>query len=249
MKSSSRLVAAGLVLLTLVPWEGVCRLGEVNPKLLPAPSVIIKAGFADWPAAWLATQVTLIEVLLGTLLAIICGVAISFALWIAKTFGKAVMPLLVISQTIPVVAIAPLLIIWFGFGMTSKILLVALFGVFPIIVAFTKGLAAPSRDQIDVARSLGASPAWIFAHLRMPAALGDFMTGLRIAVTYGPATAATAEFVGAENGLGIYLLTAQGSFRTELVFFGAGILTLMTLTAYLLVVLAERVLIPWKKAK
>lgn len=249
MKSSSRLVAAGLVLLTLVLWEGVCRLGEVNPKLLPAPSVIIKAGVADWPAAWLATQVTLIEVLLGTLLAIICGVAISFALWRAKTFGKTVMPLLVISQTIPVVAIAPLLIIWFGFGMTSKILLVALFGVFPIIVAFTKGLAAPSRDQIDVARSLGASPAWIFAHLRMAAALGDFMTGLRIAVTYGPATAATAEFVGAENGLGIYLLTAQGSFRTELVFFGAGILTLMTLAAYLLVVLAERVLIPWKKAK
>ena len=249
MKSSSRLVAAGLVLLTLALWEGVCRLGEVNPKLLPAPSVIIKAGVADWPAASLATQVTLIEVLAGTLLAIVCGVAISFALWRAKTFGKAVMPLLVISQTIPVVAIAPLLIIWFGFGMTSKILLVALFGVFPIIVAFTKGLAAPSRDQIDVARSLGASPSWIFSHLRMPAALGDFMTGLRIAVTYGPATAATAEFVGAENGLGIYLLTAQGSFRTELVFFGAGILTLMTLAAYLLVVLAERVLIPWKKAK
>ena len=249
MKSSSRLVAAGLVLLTLVLWEGVCRLGEVNPKLLPAPSVIIKAGIADWPAASLATQITLIEVLAGTLLAIICGVAISFVLWRAKTFGKAVMPLLVISQTIPVVAIAPLLIIWFGFGMTSKILLVALFGVFPIIVAFTKGLAAPSRDQIDVARSLGASPAWIFTHLRMPAALGDFMTGLRIAVTYGPATAATAEFVGAENGLGIYLLTAQGSFRTELVFFGAGILTLMTLAAYLLVGLAERVLIPWKKAK
>ena len=249
MKSSSRLVAAGLVLLTLVLWEEVCRLGEVNPKLLPAPSVIIKAGIADWPAASLATQITLIEVLAGTLLAIICGVAISFALWRAKTFGKAVMPLLVISQTIPVVAIAPLLIIWFGFGMTSKILLVALFGVFPIIVAFTKGLAAPSRDQIDVARSLGASPSWIFSHLRMPAALGDFMTGLRIAVTYGPATAATAEFVGAENGLGIYLLTAQGSFRTELVFFGAGILTLMTLAAYLLVVLAERVLIPWKKAK
>ena len=249
MKSSSRLVAAGLVLLTLVLWEGVCRLGEVNPKLLPAPSVIIKAGIADWPAASLATQITLIEVLAGTLLAIICGVAISFVLWRAKTFGKAVMPLLVISQTIPVVAIAPLLILRFGFGMTSKILLVALFGVFPIIVAFTKGLAAPSRDQIDVARSLGASPAWIFTHLRMPAALGDFMTGLRIAVTYGPATAATAEFVGAENGLGIYLLTAQGSFRTELVFFGAGILTLMTLAAYLLVGLAERVLIPWKKAK
>ena len=249
MKSSSRLVAAGLVLLSLLLWEGVCRLGTVNPKLLPAPTVIIKAGVADWPAAWLATQVTLIEVLAGTLLAIVCGVAISFALWRAKAFGKAVMPLLVISQTIPVVAIAPLLIIWFGFGITSKILLVALFGVFPIIVAFTKGLAAPSRDQIDVARSLGASPAWIFSHLRMPAALGDFITGLRIAVTYGPATAATAEFVGAENGLGIYLLTAQGSFRTELVFFGAGILTLMTLAAYLLVGLAERILIPWKKAK
>ena len=249
MKHSSRLVAAGLVLLTLALWEGVCRLGQVNPKLLPAPSVIIKAGIADWPAASLATQVTLIEVLAGTSLAIISGIAISFALWRAKTFGKAVMPLLVISQTIPVVAIAPLLIIWFGFSMTSKILLVALFGVFPLIVAFTKGLSAPSRDQIDVARSLGASPAWIFAHLRMPAALGDFMTGLRIAVTYGPATAATAEFVGAENGLGIYLLTAQGSFRTELVFFGAAILTLMTIAAYLLVELAEHILIPWKKAK
>lgn len=249
MKNHSRLVAVGLVLLSLALWEAICRLGQVNPKLLPAPSVIFRAGIEDWPAASLATQVTLIEVLAGTWLAIICGVVISFLLWSAKTFGKAVMPLLVISQTIPIVAIAPLLIIWFGFGATSKILLVALFGIFPIIVAFSKGLTAPSRDQIDVARSLGASPAWIFSHLRMPAALGDFMTGLRIAVTYGPATAATAEFVGAENGLGIYLLTAQGSFRTELVFFGAGILTLMTLAAYLLVELAERVLIPWKKAK
>lgn len=249
MKNHSRLVAVGLVLLSLALWEAICRLGQVNPKLLPAPSVIFGAGIEDWPAASLATQVTLIEVLAGTSLAIICGVVISFLLWSAKTFGKAVMPLLVISQTIPIVAIAPLLIIWFGFGATSKILLVALFGIFPIIVAFSKGLAAPSRDQIDVARSLGASPTWIFIHLRMPAAMGDFMTGLRIAVTYGPATAATAEFVGAENGLGIYLLTAQGSFRTELVFFGAGILTLMTLAAYLLVELAERVLIPWKKAK
>lgn len=249
MKNHSRLVAVGLVLLSLALWEAICRLGQVNPKLLPAPSVIFRAGIEDWPAASLATQVTLIEVLAGTSLAIICGVVISFLLWSAKTFGKAVMPLLVISQTIPIVAIAPLLIIWFGFGATSKILLVALFGFFPIIVAFSKGLTAPSRDQIDVARSLGASPAWIFSHLRMPAALGDFMTGLRIAVTYGPATAATAEFVGAENGLGIYLLTAQGSFRTELVFFGAGILTLMTLAAYLLVELAELVLIPWKKAK
>lgn len=249
MKNHSRLVAVGLVLLSLALWEAICRLGQVNPKLLPAPSVIFRAGIEDWPAASLATQVTLIEVLAGTSLAITCGVVISFLLWSAKTFGKAVMPLLVISQTIPIVAIAPLLIIWFGFGATSKILLVALFGIFPIIVAFSKGLTAPSRDQIDVARSLGASPAWIFSHLRMPASLGDFMTGLRIAVTYGPATAATAEFVGAENGLGIYLLTAQGSFRTELVFFGAGILTLMTLAAYLLVELAERVLIPWKKAK
>ena len=249
MKNHSRLVAVGLVLLSLALWEAICRLGQVNPKLLPAPSVIFRAGIEDWPAASLATQVTLIEVLAGTSLAIICGVVISFLLWSAKTFGKAVMPLLVISQTIPIVAIAPLLIIWFGFGATSKILLVALFGIFPISVAFSKGLTAPSRDQIDVARSLGASPAWIFSHLRMPAALGDFMTGLRIAVTYGPATAATAEFVGAENGLGIYLLTAQGSFRTELVFFGAGILTLMTLAAYLLVELAELVLIPWKKAK
>ena len=249
MKNHSRLVAVGLVLLSLALWEAICRLGQVNPKLLPAPSVIFRAGIEDWPAASLATQVTLIEVLAGTSLAIICGVVISFLLWSAKIFGKAVMPLLVISQTIPIVAIAPLLIIWFGFGATSKILLVALFGIFPIIVAFSKGLAAPSRDQIDVARSLGASPTWIFIHLRMPAAMGDFMTGLRIAVTYGPATAATAEFVGAENGLGIYLLTAQGSFRTELVFFGAGILTLMTLAAYLLVELAERVLIPWKKAK
>ena len=249
MKNHSRLVAVGLILLSLALWEAICRLGQVNPKLLPAPSVIFRAGIEDWPAASLATQVTLLEVLAGTSLAIICGVVISFLLWSAKTFGKAVMPLLVISQTIPIVAIAPLLIIWFGFGATSKILLVALFGIFPIIVAFSKGLTAPSRDQIDVARSLGASPAWIFSHLRMPAALGDFMTGLRIAVTYGPATAATAEFVGAENGLGIYLLTAQGSFRTELVFFGAGILTLMTLAAYLLVELAELVLIPWKKAK
>lgn len=234
------------VVLLLCAWEVAVRAFNVNERLMPAPSTIIHAGFDDAPNVWEATKITALEVGLGTVLALVCGVSLAFIIFAIRPIGRVAIPVLIISQTIPVVAIAPLLIIWFGFGITSKVLLVGLFGLFPIVVPLARGLASPSRDQIDVATTLGASKWWILTHVRMPAAAAVFMSGLRITVTYGPATAATAEFVGARNGLGIYLLTAQSSFRTELVFVGAAVLTAMTLVLYGVVALAERIAFPWK---
>lgn len=237
------LLVAGL----LVVWELFAQLLRLRVQLLPAPSRIVRAGLADLPNLLAAAKVTASETLLGMTLAIVMGVSGAYLLWLLTGLARAATPLLVISQTVPMIAMAPLLIVWFGFDPVAKVLLVGLFGFFPIIVALGRGLSMPSGDQLDVATTLGASRWWILLHVRTPAAARQFMSGLRIAVTYAPATAATAEFVGARQGLGIYLLSAQSSFRTDLVFVGAFALTMMTLLLYLLVALAEWLVLPWQR--
>lgn len=237
----------GLVVGLLVVWEAVVRMCELRVQTLPAPSRIVRAGLADWPNVLAAARVTAAETLLGMVLAIVVGVSGAYLLWLLPSLSRAATPLLVVSQTVPMIAMAPLLIIWFGFDPVAKVLLVGLFGFFPIIVALGRGLALPTGDQLDVATTLGASRWWILLHVRTPAAARQFMSGLRIAVTYAPATAATAEFVGARQGLGIYLLSAQSSFRTDLVFVGAFVLTMMTLVAYLVVALADWFFFSWQR--
>ena len=240
--------SVGPAVLVLVAWELVVRLAHVRLQILPAPSVIVRSGMADLPDLLAATKVTAAEVALGLGVAIAVGVLGAYLLWLLPRFGRAASPLLVMSQTVPMIAIAPLMVIWFGFDATAKVLLVALFGFFPIIIALSRGLSAPNQEQVDVAATLGASKWWILLHLRTPAAARQLMSGLRIAVTYAPATAATAEFVGARQGLGIYLLSAQASFHTDLVFVGAFALTVMTLLLYLAVAGCERLLVPWQRA-
>lgn len=225
----------GLIALTLLLWELIVKLVEVPLRILPAPSRIVSAAIADLPNLLHATAVTAGETIAGFLLAVGSAVAISVLLWLFPLLYRAANPLLIISQTIPIIAIAPLMVIWFGFDASSKVLLVALFAFFPITVSLQRGLQSVTQEQVDVATSLGASRFWILTRLRSRAALPSFITGIRIAVTYAPATAATAEFVGARRGVGIYLLSAQASYRTDLVFAGAIMLTLLTLTLWLIV--------------
>ncbi|MDO5026169.1 MAG: ABC transporter permease [Trueperella sp.] len=230
----------GLIALTLILWELVVQLANIPLRILPAPSRILTAALADLPNLLPATAVTAGETLTGFVLAVVSAVVISFLLWLFPLLNRAASPLLVISQTIPIIAIAPLMVIWFGFEASAKVLLVALFAFFPIAVSLQRGLQSITQEQVDVATSLGASPFWILTRLRSRAALPSFLTGIRIAVTYAPATAATAEFVGARRGVGIYLLSAQASYRTDLVFAGAIMLTLLTLLLWLLVSGLER---------
>jgi ABC-type nitrate/sulfonate/bicarbonate transport system permease component len=232
----------------LVLWEGYCRLTGVSPIVLPAPSRIVQSLWAARADALRHTLPTLGETVVGL------AVSIAFAVVTAVTmdrFGvirRAVEPLLIASQTIPIVAIAPLLVLWFGFDLAPKVLVVVLVTFFPIVVALLAGFAATPGDAMDLLRSFGASREQVFWKLRWPGALPFLFTGLRIAVTYGVIGAVFGEYVGAYEGLGIWMQLSQNAFRVDLVFAAILVTALLSLALFGLVVGAERLLIPWRAA-
>jgi ABC-type nitrate/sulfonate/bicarbonate transport system permease component len=234
-----------LVGAAIVVWEAYCRASGVSAVVLPAPSRIVEA---LWEARADAVRHTI-----PTLAETIAGLAVSIAFAVASAvfmdrFGvvrQAVEPLFVVSQTIPVVAIAPLLVIWFGFDLAPKVFVVVLVTFFPIVVALLAGFAAAPADASDLMRSFGASRGQVFWKLRWPGALPSLFTGLRIAVTYGVIGAVFGEYVGAYEGLGIWMQLSQNAFRVDLVFAAILVTAVLSLTLFGLVVLAERLLIPW----
>ncbi len=151
------------------------------------------------------------------------------------------------SQTLPIIALAPLVVIWFGFGQTPKIVLVALFTFFSIAVGLVQGLASADHDAMSLLRTMGASRLQLLLHVRLPSAIPQFFTGLKIAVTYSYVSAIVAEFVGAQQGLGVYMTTSKNAFRTDLVFGAVLVTSLLTLALFGIVTLLERLAMPWRR--
>ncbi len=162
-----------------------------------------------------------------------------------RLIRDALYPILVGSQTIPVVAIAPLLVIWFGFGLAPKVVVIVLVTFFPIVVALLDAFAATPADATDLLRTFGATDRQTFRSLRWPAAVPALFTGLRIAVPYAIVGAVFGEYVGAIDGLGIWMQTSQNAFRTDLVFAAVLITAAVSISLFLLVGVIERLVIPW----
>ena len=239
------LPAIGLVALILVAWELACRLLAVDPLTLPAPSRI---GSALWDARAAAVGhglTTLGETVLGFGLSVVFAVTVAVVMDQIAWVRRAVYPLLVASQTVPIVAVAPLFILWFGIGLLPKVLVVVLVTFFPIAVALLDGLAATPADATALLESMGASRRDQLVKLRLPGAMPALFTGLRIAVTYAVIGAIFGEAVGAVDGLGIWIVLSKNLFRTDLVFAAILVTALLTLGLWLLVGLAERLTIPW----
>jgi ABC-type nitrate/sulfonate/bicarbonate transport system permease component len=246
----SRTLARGLppivlALAVLGVWELYVRLAGVPIAILPAPSRIVTAGLGSIGLlAWHASQ-TLVETLVGFALAVLVAVVSAAAIDFFVVVRRALVPLLVISQTIPIIALAPLLVLWFGYGALAKILVVALVCFFPVVVATSRGLSASDPELLKLYRTFGASRGQIFRMVRLPTALPAFFSGVRIAVTYAVVGAIFGEYVGAAQGLGIYLQTTKNSYRTDLVFAVIGVTALMSLALFGLAVFVERLAIPW----
>ena len=237
-----------LVLLLLAAWEAYARTSGVSPFVLPAPSQVVGALW-DFRAEAIRHAVpTLVETLAGFAISISAATLVAVALDRAAWARRAVEPLLVGSQTVPIVAIAPLLVVWFGFGLLPKILVVVLVTFFPITISLLDGFASTSADATELLRSLGASPGQAFRKVRWPSALPLFFTGLRISATYGVVAAVIGEYVGATEGLGIWMQLSQRSFRTDLVFAAILVTAVLSVGLYGLVVVAERAIIPWWRA-
>ncbi len=227
-------------------WELYVAASDVNAVTLPAPSRILDAAYLQRTLLWQHSLVTLQETVLGLSVSIAFGVALALLIDAFAPARRALYPLLVGSQTVPVVVIAPLMILWFGFDLTPKIIVVTLYTFFPITVAFASGLAATSPEALVLMQTLGAGRLKTLLVLKVPQALPYLFTGLRIAVTYAMVGAVFAEWSGAREGLGIYVLLMKNSFRTDMVFAAVFLIALLSLALFVLVGVIERMVVRWR---
>jgi ABC-type nitrate/sulfonate/bicarbonate transport system permease component len=239
------LAPVALVAALLVAWEAYVRLAGVQPVVLPGPVRIADALWTFRGDAVRHAIPTVIETVLGFGLAVVLAVVVAAAMDRAQVVRRAVEPLLVTSQTIPVVALAPLFLLWFGFGLAPKVLVVILVTFFPITVALLDGFRSARPEAEELMRSYGATDSQAFRLLRWPTALPAFFIGLRISVVYAVIGAVFGEYVGAREGLGIWMQLSQNAFRTDLVFAAIVVTSALSLLLYWLVGLARRVVIPW----
>ncbi len=242
-------VAALAPLVTLVvllaAWQIYVQVAQVNPLILPAPVQIWQATIADWWQIAPALQTTLYETIAGFGYALAFGVASALLLDLLPPLRQALYPLFVASQSIPLVALAPLLQLWFGTDLSAKIIIIVLVCFFPITVAGLDGLRATDPELLRLFRGFGASRWQILLEVRLPNALPSLFSGMRIAIAYSVIGAIFSEYTGANQGLGIYLREKQAAFRVDLVIGAIAITALASVALFVLTMALERLAIPW----
>ncbi len=226
-------------------WEITVRLLGVPAYLLPPPSAILQDSLGRWHRMLQNTLITTQEIVAGYLLAILVSIPLALMIAYSRFMQETVYPIIVFFQIVPKIAIAPLFIIWFGFGFTPKLLLVFLLSFFPIVVSSIAGFKSVDPEIMDLARSTGASPWMMFRKIRLPQALPSIFTGLKVAAALSATAAVVAEFVASDKGLGYLLLEFNGNLNTSMVFATVILLSIVGLLVYYVVELIERLLIPW----
>lgn len=234
-----------LVFVLLACWEIYVRSGLISSLVLPMPTAIVQALFDNWDVLAGHTTQTLIETVLGLAIAVVLGVLLAVLIDLSAWLRKALYPLLIISQTIPIIALAPLLLFWFGFDIGPKILVVVLYCFFPVTVACVDGLLGTDRELLRLMQSMRASRWQILWLVRLPGALPSFFSGVRIAATYSVTAAIFGEYVGAYQGLGIFMETSANAHAIPLVFAAIVITALLSLVLFLFVSLLEQLALPW----
>ena len=229
----------------LAVWELVVRLLSVAEYILPAPSRVLTALFHNLHVLGPAALYTLQPMVLGFLVAAVFGVAMALLVVYSKAFEAVFYPLLVVLQIIPKIAIAPLFIIWVGFGLPSKILLVFLLSFFPIVVNAIAAFKAIESEVFDLARTYRASRLRIFWLVELPGALPSLFAGFKVAAALSATAAVVAEFVASDNGLGYLLLGYNGNMNTPMTFAVILVLSALGLALYGVVEAVERICIPW----
>lgn len=240
-------VVFGLVV--ILGWQLGTVVFDADPRILPSPLQVIQA-MADDPALLLRNSwTTIVEMVLGFLLGATVGLGLGVALAYSKLIRHSLYPWLVVSQTVPIPAIAAVLVIWFGFSILPKVLVVALISFFPIAVSTADGLNAVDPDLVRLMRALGAKKSMIFREVRIPAALPHVFTGTKVAATFAVLGAVFGEWVGARGGLGYLLLLQNRAVNTDVVFAIIFVLSLLGVGFFGLIVLIERFTIPWYHAE
>ena len=239
------LPSLAIVVAILFCWELFVRIWDIADWLLPAPSAV---GYTLYDSAGLLaghTLVTLEEVILGFVLALISGMVLASAITLSKTIEKALYPFIIASQTVPIIVIAPMLLVWIGYGLTPKIIVVALISFFPIVVNTVDGMRSVDSDMHKMMRTMGGNRWTIFLKVQVPISMPYLFSGLRVAIAVSVIGAVIGEWVGSSEGLGYLMIRSKPQFQTERVFAAIAILSVMGIVLFASIGLLERFLIPW----
>jgi len=234
-----------LMIVLIVLWDLVIRVFAIPQYLIPKPFEVMEQMWLEGPMLLRESLVTTYATLGGFALSILFGIPVAMMIAYSKTVESYVYPLLVFSQSIPKIAIAPLFVVWFGFGIVPKIISAFLLGFFPVVVSTVMGFKSLETDMIDLARSMGASRWSMFWRISLPNALPSIFSGLKVCITLAVVGAVVGEFVGSNSGIGYVLQKANGNFDLPLMFAGLVVLSLIGVLLFVLINLVERWMIPW----
>jgi ABC-type nitrate/sulfonate/bicarbonate transport system permease component len=239
---------AALVLLFLV-WQAAATWGGMAVTVLPSPLRVISAGWDQRDAIGEAAAATLQITLLGLLLAVVVAVVTASLLSFVAPLRMTILPILIGAQSVPIIVLAPLFVIWFGFESGPKVAIVAIVSMLPLTISILQGLQSADPDAATLLRSMGASRWKVFLRLRVPTALPFAITGLRIMSSFIVVAAIFSEYVGARVGLGIYMQTQKNLFRTDLVFAAVFVSIAIGLALFMLTYLIEAIAMPWERRR
>lgn len=228
------------IALIITVWQILCASGAVPGYMLPSPGAVIRAFCSDFPLLMQHCRTTLYEAALGLLFSIILAFVTSFLMDRFLILNKAIAPLLVMTQTVPAVAIAPLLILWLGYGSAPKVTLIVITCYFPLTVNLLAGFASADTDAVNLLRAMGASRMQIFIHLKLPSSLGHFFSGLKVAVSYSVVGAVISEWLGGMSGLGVYMIRVKKSYSFDKMFAVIFLISAVSLALMKIVSLLEK---------
>ena len=240
--SPSIIAVASLLLI----WQLVCSTGLVPGYMLPSPVEVVQAFVSELPLLWEHSLITLQEALIGLFLGVAVGFVVAVLMDTFEVLYRAFYPMLIITQTVPSVAIAPLLVLWFGYEMTPKIILIVVSTFFPVTVGLLDGFRSVDKDAIGLLRSMGATRLQIFRYIKFPSALPQLFSGLRIAAAYSVVGAVISEWLGGFGGLGVYMTRVKKAFAFDKMFAVIFLISAISMVLMVLVELAEKKCMPYR---
>ena len=241
----NKLLPVGTFILILLIWWGISASGLIPSYMLPSPVSVGEAFINDFPNLMTHALVSVQEAIYGLIIGVFLAFIISTLMDRFETLEKALLPILIVTQTIPTIAIAPLLVLWMGFGMAPKITLVVVTTFFPIAVGLLDGYKSVDPDEISLMRSMKANRLQIFWHVKLPAALPFFFSGLRVSASYAVVGAVISEWLGGFDGLGVYMTRVRKAYAFDKMFAVIILIIIVSLLLMAAVDVIKRLVMPW----
>jgi ABC-type nitrate/sulfonate/bicarbonate transport system, permease component len=234
------------IAIILTVWQIVSSTGMVPKFMLPSPLDVVKAFIEDFPLLMFHTRTTLYETFWGLLVGIMLGFMVAVIMDCFDTAYKAIYPVIIITQTVPTVAIAPLLVLWLGYGILPKVTLIIITSFFPITIGLLDGFRSADKDAMKLLKAMGASDFQQFLHIKLPSSISYFFSGLRISVSYSVIGAVVAEWLGGTSGLGVYMTMVRKSYSFDKMFAVIFLISIVSLLLIYAVKLLQKISMPWE---